>query len=410
VKLAADGPERSLDLVGGRPLWPGLHPSFPSYPPISADTTCDAAVIGAGVTGALIASVLGESGFDVVVIERHEVARGSTAASTALLLYETDLPLHRLADRIGEPNAAQVYQLCRDAVVGFAGVVSGLDDTCGFARRPSLYLASREEDVPALRREYEVRRRYGFAVEFLERADIESRYAFSSPAALLSRDAAEVDPVCFTHQLLAHAARRGARVHERTAITELRSNDERIELTTESGCRLVARRAILATGYESERYLGRLARSNSTYALATEQLDALPDWPDRALIWETARPYVYLRTTQDNRVLIGGLDEPDVGRTERDALLEQKCRGLLTRLRSLFPSLEARVARAWCGTLLNTGDSLPYIGQHPEAPRLHLALCYGGNGTTFGLVAAELLRDTMLGRARPEAALFRLGR
>jgi glycine/D-amino acid oxidase-like deaminating enzyme len=76
----------------------------------------------------------------------------------------------------------------------------------------------------------------------------------------------------------------------------------------------------------------------------------------------------------------------------------------------MLPGLELRVARAWCGTFLNTDDSLPYIGPLPEAPRIHLALCYGGNGTIFSLVAAELLRDALLGRARPEARLFRMGR
>ena len=94
----------------------------------------------------------------------------------------------------------------------------------------------------------------------------------------------------------------------------------------------------------------------------------------------------------------------------RDALLEGKCRQLLARLRRMFPGLEPRAAGAWCGAFLNTSDSLPYIGQHPEFPRLHLALCYGGNGTTFSLVAAELLRDAMSGRERPEAGLFVLGR
>ncbi|MFL5494577.1 MAG: NAD(P)/FAD-dependent oxidoreductase, partial [Gemmatimonadales bacterium] len=131
---------------------------------------------------------------------------------------------------------------------------------------------------------------------------------------------------------------------------------------------------------------------------------------DRALIWETARPYFYLRTTPDNRILIGGLDEKDVSAARRDALLERKCRLLLERLRSMFPWLEPRVASAWCGAFFNTRDSLPYIGQHPELPRLHVALCYGGNGTTFSLVAAELLRDAMLGRMRPEAGLFAMGR
>lgn len=407
MKLAAESEAPNpRDLVGGHTLWP-LTGSTTRYLPLSSDTTCDAAVIGAGVSGALAGFLLAEAGLDVVVVDRGDVAGGSTAANTALLLYECDLPLHRLAGRMGERDAVEVYRLCRDALARFAPLVSRLPDSCGFASRPSLYLASRPEDVPALQREHEMRRRHGFAVDFLERADLESRYAFSSAAALLSHDAAELDPVCFTRGLLAHAARGGARVHEQTGITDLWSDADRVELTTAGGRRIRARHAILATGYVSERFLGRrLARNNSTYALATEPLGEVRGWPDRALIWETARPYLYLRTTPDNRILIGGLDEPDVSAAQRDALLDEKRLRLLERLRSMFPGLEPRAARAWCGTFLNTDDSLPYIGPHPDVPRLHLALCYGGNGTTFSLVAAELLRDTLLGRARPEMRMF----
>lgn len=399
------------DLVGGRAWWPLVPAVSTRYFPLSSDTTCDVVVIGAGVCGALIALFLVEAGFDVVVLEQGEVAGGSTSANTALLLYETDVPLHRLVERMGESDAVTVYRLCRDALAGFAVLAQRLQGRCGFAARPSLYLASREEDVPGLRSEHKVRRRHGFAVDLLERPEIESRYAWSSPVALLSRDAAELDPVCFCQELVALAARGGVRVHEHTAVTELQSDEARVELTTASGYCIRARHTILATGYQARRYFDRhLARDNSTYALATEPVAELKGWPDRALIWETARPYLYLRTTPDNRILIGGLDERELTPGQRDALLNKKSRQLLERLRGMFPGLEAEMACAWCGTFLTTRDSLPYIGPLPHVPRIHLALCYGGNGTTFSLVAAELLRDALLGRARQEARLFRLGR
>ncbi len=412
MRLATESePSSPGDLVGGRTLWPLTDRPATHYPAISSDVQCDVAVIGAGVSGGLIAFLMVEAGLDVVVLEQREVGGGSTSANTALLLYETDVPLHRLAERMGEADAVQVYRFTRDALAGFADVVGRLDHGCGFAARPSLCLASREQDVADLRREHEVRRRHGFAVDFLDRDDIETRYAFSSPAALLSHDAAEVDPVCLTGQLVAHANRAGARVYEDTPVAELRSNGDGVALMTGAGCRVRARHAILATGYQSQRYLGRrLARDNSTYALATEPVAELCGWPDRALIWETARPYLYLRTTPDNRIVIGGLDEREVTAAQRDSLLPRKCLQLQERLRGMFPDLELRVDRAWCGTFLNTNDSLPYIGSNPDAPRVHLALCYGGNGTTFSLVAAELLREALLGRARPEARLFGLGR
>ena len=44
------------------------------------------------------------------------------------------------------------------------------------------------------------------------------------------------------------------------------------------------------------------------------------------LIWETARPYIYMRTTVDNRIIIGGLDEDTNIAQERDSKLIHKKR------------------------------------------------------------------------------------
>jgi Glycine/D-amino acid oxidases (deaminating) len=53
---------------------------------------------------------------------------------------------------------------------------------------------------------------------------------------------------------------------------------------------------------------------------------------------------------------------------------------------------------------------LPYIGSPPGLPDVWFALGYGGNGITFGLVAAEIVRDACLGRVHRAADLFRFDR
>jgi glycine/D-amino acid oxidase-like deaminating enzyme len=52
---------------------------------------------------------------------------------------------------------------------------------------------------------------------------------------------------------------------------------------------------------------------------------------------------------------------------------------------------------AWEGLFAMTPDGLPYIGQHRRYPRHLFALGYGGNGMTFGFLAARLLVDLFLG-------------
>jgi hypothetical protein len=64
------------------------------------------------------------------------------------------------------------------------------------------------------------------------------------------------------------------------------------------------------------------------------------------------------------------------------------------------------VATAWAGTFGVSSDGLPFIGRHPGVPHTWFALGFGGNGTTFSVIAAEIIRNALLGRDDPDAALF----
>jgi len=117
-----------------------------------------------------------------------------------------------------------------------------------------------------------------------------------------------------------------------------------------------------------------------------------------------------LRATTEGRVLVGGEDENFVNAKRRDALISQKARTLVKKFGRLFPDRPLEVAYAWAGTFGETKDGLPYIGVHPRFPHVCFALCYGGNGLTFSVMAAEIIRDYFLDKENRDAHLFRFGR
>ena len=269
------------------------------------------AIIGAGITGALAAEALAGEGVEVILLDRRDVASGSTAASTALLSYELDIELQELIARVGERAAVRAYQLSLAAIEGIARLSAEPGDDCGFARRPSLYLASAPADVSRLQREAELRASSGLPAEFWDRTRLAANYELAAPGAIRSSHAAEVDPYRLTHKLLARAAARGARIFDRTEVQGYERRGKSLLLRTDRGATVQAQQVVFALGYEVPPQLRRdLVQLSSTYALITEPVTAFPGWEDRCLIWETARPYRYLRTTSDDRVIIGGLDEP----------------------------------------------------------------------------------------------------
>jgi glycine/D-amino acid oxidase-like deaminating enzyme len=368
-------------------------------------------VVGAGITGSLIGYYLSKAGLRTVLLDKRDIATGSTCASTGLLQYEVDVHLGELIRRIGEHKAVRSYLLCRAAISKLGQLVKELRSHCEFQRRPSLYLATTAKEVPVLRHEYELRRRYGIDLEFFDSHDVSSLFPFTRPAALYSKEAAEIEAHRLTHALLGAGKASGLEAYSATEVVRFEANRSTTRLVTDRNFVVRARRVVMATGYEPNCYLPRpKGRLKSTYAVISEPLDSFPGWHQRCLIWETARPYLYLRTTRENRAIVGGADENLVNPKQRDALIPRKTSLLVRKFRNLFPDIPFQPAYAWAGTFAESPDGLAYIGQAPHYPRTWIALGYGGNGITYGVIAAELIRDAILGRRNPDRHLFSLDR
>ena len=397
-----------MDLKSGYPFWAIRGGLSAPLPPLAADLDCDVAVVGGGITGALIADELAAHGHAVAVLEQRDIGWGSTSASTALLQYEIDTHLVDLARRHGEADAALAYTACVEAIDWLRERASGLDGVA-FTSCRSLYYASRRRHVRDLHAEFAARLRHGIDVEWWEPGDIEAAYGFRAPAAILSRQAAQVDPYRMAQKLLRRLHRAGAAVHDHEAVVDLQATPRGVRLRTASGFQLRAGHVVLACGYENQRWLRqRVARNRSSYALVSDPLPAalLGGLLD-SLVWESARPYLYLRTTPDRRLLVGGEDDAIDIPARRDARVMGKASRLLKRARTLFPQLPLQPAFAWAGTFAETRDGLPWFGAHAQhGPRVLFAMAYGGNGITYSALGAQLLRATIERRRHPLKTLF----
>ena len=391
-----------MDLKSGYPWWIVRNGLPSQFEPLAGSIRCDVAVIGAGITGTLVARELASAGMDVVVLDRRDAGWGSTAASTALIQYEIDTELVALVRLLGEADAARMYRACVKAVGDFASIAAGVP-RCGLARARSLYLASRRWHARRLRREGELRRRHGIEVETLEADDVAARFGIDAPLALLSAVGASVDPYAFTRSQLAALARGGVGVHDRTTVTGHRPHARGLDLHTDRGHHVRCRHVVVACGYESQAWIPqRVARNHSSYALVTEPLRAMPAWLARTMIWESARPYLYVRATRDRRLVIGGEDDRIDIPLRRDARVPGKAETLLRRLAHWLPGLEPEAAFAWAGTFAETSDGLPFFGPHPALDRRILfAMAYGGNGIVYSVIGASLLRAGIERRRHP---------
>lgn len=183
-----------MDLHSGLPYWIIKNPLFDYYNPLKKDLETDIVIIGSGITGALMAHELCRTGLECCVVDKRSIATGSSAASTALLQYEIDVPLCRMAEQIGEKNAVTAYRSCLQSISDIEAVLKETDIDADFERLPSIFYASDEKGVKLIEREYEIRRRYELPVELLNKGELHKRYKMRTYAgALLNRQSAQLD-------------------------------------------------------------------------------------------------------------------------------------------------------------------------------------------------------------------------
>jgi len=384
------------DLLTGRSPW-GMHLKAPERSPLMDSISTDVAVVGGGITGALAAEHLTSLGHKVVVIDREALGLGSTRASTAMLQWETDSSLEELTALYGFETAAHVYRRSRAAVAGLAELVAIHRIPCAFHPRPTLYIAAGDVGDRQLREELELRHRAGLPGVFLPYLPLRREFGMDREAAILSPGSAEADPLLLCWSLLDIAASRGARMIEANAV-HFHDEGGRVVIETDGPHVIEANHVVLATGYVMPHFVMPQTHAiASSFALSTVPQSPDKLWPERSLIWEASEPYLYMRVTADNRIIIGGEDEEIADPDKRDAMLWDKVLKLKEKLAKLWPKANATISHAWCGAFGETSDGLPLIGPVPGSPNIFAAYGYGGNGITFSYLASRMIAAMISG-------------
>ncbi|WP_447725943.1 NAD(P)/FAD-dependent oxidoreductase [Sphingomonas koreensis] len=393
------------DLRNGNPAWDEEEYSIPpSTPP---PPYCDVAIIGAGIMGAVLAERLSADGHKVALLDRRPPAHGSTAASTAQIMWAMDLPMRDLAARLGEAEARRRWQRVYKAIRAFAARIDDIGIACHRADRPTLYLEGNTLDARGLAEEAAFHARAGLPTDLLAADAIATRFGIAPRAGLVSMGGFELDPVALTLGLLNRAIDRGARVCWPCDVVALETDKNAVALTLENGGRIGARHAIFAGGYERAPLLLPPAfKLLSTFVIATPPRTA-PLWREHAMIWEASDPYLYLRTSRDGRIIVGGEDidafDPvrrDRETSERTSIIAQKAAALL----GLDDPLS--VDRRWAAMFGSSPDGLPAIGPAANLPGVWLSAGFGGNGIAFAALASEILTAALSGRSDPDAVCF----
>lgn len=368
----------------------------------------DAIVVGSGISGALIAEALSRQGKRVLILDRRPPVRGSTPASTAMIQHEIDVPLSRLRKKIGKSAADRAWLRSQKAVYDLIDLVKDLDIACQMQQKPALYLAGNELGAKALAAEAKARSEIGIDVTYLGAAELNDLFGLKREAALYSPASASGNPAQLTAGLLEAAVLRGSVLFSPVEVMDFTENDNAAAISTSDGWTYIADHLIFCTGYEHlKKMYSKSHHVTSTWALASKPLTDLPQWMHETIVWEASDPYLYFRTDEHGRLIIGGEDEESSESNSDPDKLDKKAKTIIAKFESLTGVKIGRADYKWAAPFSVTDDGLPIVDRVPDYRRVFTIMGFGGNGITFSMIGAQIITAMIAGAEDPDAEIFR---
>lgn len=357
----------------------------------------DVAIIGGGIIGGSIAFQLAKRNVRVVVLEKDRIASQASSAAAGMLgaqsEFSSENPLIPMALK-----SRKMFPVLGEELKQITGIDIGL------IQKGMLKVAVTDEEQEALQQHYEFWREMGQPVQWLSNHEVvafEPNVSAALQGAMYIRNDGQVSA---PHLSLAFAKASivyGAEWREFTEVVDVKKEENSYQLRTNHGT-IGANAVVVAAGAWSALFLEKTGLSLSMHPVKGECLLVKVEKP---IIQTTvfAKNGCYIVPKKGNRLLIGATSTPH---TFDKKVTVQGIMSLLERAQQLLPTIRtAEWERAWAGIRPQTGDGLPYIGEHPHYKNMWIATGHYRNGILLSPITGALMADLIEGKGSGEIDL-----
>lgn len=374
---------------------------LPRYPKPHKNHRVDVVVVGGGITGITAAYLLKRAGKTVALLERDRCASMDTGHTTAHLTAVTDKRLRELAHVFGHDAAGAVWDAGRAAIDQIFKLVQDHEIDCDFKwGRGYLLRSLRDPDGPdakELAAEAALARDLGIEAEYTDAVPF-----FGMPGVMFPHQA-RFHPRRYLGELLRLIPGNGSHVFETSPAESVEDASPAVKV---GNFRIEGDYVVIATHNPLMGHTNLLRATlfqsklslYTSYALGARiPSGVIPE----ACYWDTSHPYYYLRVDRRD-----GYDYAIFGGEDHKTGQAAHPVDVYARLEECFHRFvpDAVIDHRWSGQVIETNDGLPFIGE--SADRQFIATGYGGNGLTFGTLAAMMAVDAVTHRKNPWQALF----
>ncbi|HYI43895.1 MAG TPA: FAD-dependent oxidoreductase [Actinomycetota bacterium] len=369
----------------------------PDFPAQRDDLVVDVVVVGAGIVGIVVATLLKESGKTVALIDARKLVQGATGHTTAKLTSCHGIIYEHLTKSFGV-DGAHIYGAANEAGIDWIAARTESDGIeCGFERKPHYVYSEEADKLDELRSEADAARAAGLPAAFVTDLDL----PFPVVGAVRFDGQAQFHPRRFLLALAEKLPGDGTHVFAHTAATGLRQG-EPCKVVTEFGI-ISATDVVLATHmpvFDRGLFFAKAHPYNS-YAIAGAIDESVMP---QGMYISTGRSTRSIRTIQDRdeRLLLVGGNGHRVGAETETAKKYEELEEFGHRWWGV-----AAYPHRWSTHDYVSVDKVPFIGRFTHvSDHVFVATGFGKWGLAAGVSAAQIISDQILGRENPWSNFF----
>ena len=363
-------------------------------------TKTDVLIIGAGIIGCSIAYYLAKEGVETVIIEKDDIASGSSGACDGFIFLQSKTPGIHLKMAL---QSAKFYE----------NLTSELGHKLEYRKCGSMVVAENQEELDYLRNLAIRQQKEGLDVQVVSATKACSKVPHLAShiqgASICSQDA-QVNPIMATLAFADTARDRGARIFTGAPVSAMKMGEKGKEkyisdIMTGKG-KIKADTVVIAAGAETSNILQMIGEDlpiipRRGQILVTEPLPRVIDCLLTSVSYLTAKfsseaakslqRGVTFEQTERGNLLIGSTRE-FVGYNRRTTYA-----GLTTVAKNavkLMPKCaDFKVIRSFAGLRPHTPDNLPILGPINNIKNLIVASGHGGDGIALAPITGRLVSE-----------------
>lgn len=361
----------------------------------------DVVVIGGGIIGCSVAYHLAKRGIDVTIVEKHDIASGTSGACDKAVLLQSKNPgLH--------------LEMALESVKLFPQLQRDLDTDIEFKNNGGMIVIKTQEQWQVMQEFVERQRKVGLKVELLGREQALQRqpaFAQDIVGSTYSPMDGEVNPINLTLGFFRGAKKYGAKPLLSTEVRGIKVEKGRVSSVLTTGEEILTRFVVNACGVYAP-VIGRMVGVDIPIIprrgqiIVTEPVPPLIHGDVNCARYITAKfkPELLgndenarlgiglsLGQTENGNLLIGGTRE-FVGYDRRTT--HRALRAVLKHAVSLVPALKGiSIIRSFAGLRPYTPDGLPILGEVENLKGFIMAAGHEGDGIALSAVTGKIISE-----------------